>query len=77
MPDINWKTKAMVVGTGIGAIIGLGAAVLFTRNADKHNAGNAPDISTGEALGLAISIIGIVRGIAALSDGKSDKSKKK
>ncbi|NJN53769.1 MAG: hypothetical protein HC804_02800 [Anaerolineae bacterium] len=73
MPDINWKTKAMVIGTAVGALVGLGAALLFTRGADKANNGEAPEISTGEALGLAVSIIGIVRGISALADGKKKK----
>ncbi|MCL4265889.1 MAG: hypothetical protein KJ069_21930 [Anaerolineae bacterium] len=77
MSNINWKTKAMVLGTLIGALIGLGAATLFTRNADKNSNGQAPEVSTAEALGLAISIIGLVRGIASLADGKSGKSKKK
>ncbi|GIK55246.1 MAG: hypothetical protein HND44_22955 [Chloroflexi bacterium] len=76
MSNINWKTKAMIVGTVVGALIGLGAATLFTRNADKSGSGEAPEVSTAEALGLAISIIGIVRGIASLADGKSSKKKK-
>jgi len=76
MSNINWKTKAMILGTAVGALIGLGAATLFTRNADKSGGSDAPEVSTTEALGLAISIIGLVRGIASLADGKTSKKKK-
>ncbi len=76
MSNINWKTKAMIIGTIVGALIGLGAATLFTRNADRSGNTEAPEVSTAEALGLAISIIGLVRGIASLADGKSSKKKK-
>lgn len=70
MPDVNWKTKTLITGGLVGALIGLGAAFLFTRSAERNNSDDLPEISTGEALGVAISIIGIVRGIAALGDGK-------
>lgn len=75
MSNINWKTKAIILGTIVGALIGLGAATLFTRNADKNGSGEAPEVSTAEALGLAISVIGLVRGISSLADGKSSKKK--
>lgn len=76
MSNINWKTKAMIAGTVVGALIGLGAATLFTRNAAKNGSDEAPEVSTAEALGLAISIIGLVRGISSLADGKPSKKKK-
>lgn len=70
MPDVNWKTKTLVTGGLLGTLIGLGAAFLYTRTAERNYTDKLPEISTGEALGIAISIIGIVRGIAALGDGK-------
>lgn len=69
--NINWKTKFLIVGTLIGALTGAGAAYLLTQNAKKNTAGDEmPEISIGEALGIGISVIGIVRGIAALGDRK-------
>lgn len=75
MPEINWKTRLLLVGTAVGAITGLGAAFLLARNAERQggNSDGLPEISTGEALGVAVAIIGVVRGISALGDSKPKK----
>ncbi len=65
----NWKIKTLIGGTLAGALIGLGAAFFLSRNAEKDG-DNFPEISVGEALGVSISIIGIVRAIAALGERK-------
>ena len=75
MPEINWKTKTVIIGTVVGGLIGLGTALLLTKNAEKQNGDGLPDISPGEALGVVVAIIGVVRGIAALGDGGSKKKK--
>lgn len=75
MPEINWKTRTMIVGAVVGALIGLGTALLLTKNAEKQNDEGLPEISAGEALGVVVAIIGVVRGIAALGDGGSKKKK--
>lgn len=76
MPEVTWKNKIMIVGTVVGALIGLGTALLIARSAEKNPEGELPEVSAGEALGIAISIIGVVRGIAALADeGKKPKKK--
>ncbi len=69
----SWKIKTLIVGGLVGALLGLGAAFLFTRSAETSDEDGLPKISTGEALGVVVSIIGIVRGIAALGDGKKKK----
>ncbi len=65
----NWKVKLLVAGTAIGALIGLGTAYLMARTAEE-NVGGPPKISTSEALRIGINAIGLIRGIAALGDGK-------
>ncbi|MBK8932947.1 MAG: hypothetical protein IPM76_11650 [Chloroflexi bacterium] len=65
----NWKVKLLVVGTVIGAAIGLGTAYLMARTAEE-NVGGPPKINTADALRIGINAIGLVRGIAALGDGK-------
>jgi hypothetical protein len=63
----NWKTKILVVSTLLGAVAGLSAGYLLSRNSEEK-AGSPPSIQTMDALRLAISVIGVVRGIAALGD---------
>lgn len=73
MPEMNWKARTLLLGTMAGALIGFGAAFLLARSAERSNQDGLPEISTGELLGAAVSIIGVVRGIAALGDSKSKK----
>ncbi len=65
----NWKTKILLVGTISGALIGAGTAYLLARSAES-NSGGPPEISTKDLLSTGIAIIGVIRGIAALGDGK-------
>ncbi len=63
----NWKVKVMVSSTLLGAVTGLAAGYLLSRNSEEK-AGSPPSIQTMDALRLVISVIGVVRGIAALGD---------
>lgn len=65
----NWKTNLLLVGAVGGALIGAGTAYLLARSAE-NNRGGPPEISTKDLLGTGIAIIGVIRGIAALGDGK-------
>jgi hypothetical protein len=65
----NWKTKTLILGAAVGAIIGLGTGYLLTRTADETG-GQPPKITTGDAFKIALGVIGVVRGIASLGDGK-------
>lgn len=63
----NWRTKTLIVGGLIGALIGVSAAYLLARTAEERG-GGPPQITTGDAIKSAIGIVGLVRGIAALGD---------
>jgi hypothetical protein len=65
----NWKKNLLLVGTIGGALIGAGTAYLLTRSAES-NRGGPPEISTKDLLSTGIAIIGVIRGIASLGDGK-------
>jgi gas vesicle protein len=64
----NWKMKTLLLGTLVGALIGLGTGYLLTRTAEEN--GNRPEITTGDAIKASLGIIGVVRGIVALGDRK-------
>ncbi|MCA9950758.1 MAG: hypothetical protein KDE48_14005 [Anaerolineales bacterium] len=63
----NWKTKTLIVGTVVGAGVGLGTAFLLTRSSENQR-GGPPEISAIDLLKVAVAVIGVVRGIAALGD---------
>jgi len=71
MPEENndWKTKTLILGAIIGALIGLGTGYLLTKSAEESG-GQPPQISTGDAIKATLGIIGVVRGIVALGDRK-------
>ena len=62
----NWKTKVLIIGTAIGALVGLGTAYLLARTAEENNDG-PPKIKTGDALKVGVNVIGVMRGIASLA----------
>jgi hypothetical protein len=63
----NWKPKVLVTATLLGAGLGLLTGYLLNRTADDHG-GAPPKVSTIDAIRLAIGVIGLIRGIAALGD---------
>jgi hypothetical protein len=62
----NWKMKVLVIGTAIGAAVGLGTAYLLARTAEESHNG-PPQIKTSDALKAGVNIIGVMRGVAALA----------
>jgi hypothetical protein len=67
MTDEQWKTRTLIVGALVGAILGLGTAYLLNRTAEETG-GGPPQITTGDAVKAAIGIVGVMRGIASLGD---------
>jgi hypothetical protein len=69
---MDTKTKTLIIGTGVGALIGLAGSFLLTRRAQET--GTEITVSTGDGIRLSVMIIGLLRAIAALGE---DDSKKK
>lgn len=65
----SWRMRVLVIGAVFGAAVGLGTAYLLARTAEEEN-GGPPKISTTDALKASVSVIGVVRGIAALARQK-------
>lgn len=65
--DPNWKNRIIIIGTLIGALLGFGSAYLLARTADESGSG-PPHITTGDAIKTAITVIGVMRGIASLGE---------
>lgn len=63
----NWKPKILLVGGVLGALVGIAAAYLFIQNrADE----GPPDVSAGEGVKLGVLVLGLLRSIASLGEGK-------
>jgi len=61
-----WKTKALVIGAVVGALVGLGSAYLMMHNAEKS--GRELKVTTGEGVKLSMLIMGLLRQIAQLGE---------
>jgi hypothetical protein len=62
----SWKTKTIISGAFLGAILGIGGAYLLIHNAEKH--GKTISISMRDGLKLSLLLIGTLRQVAQLGD---------
>ena len=72
------KTRALILGVGFGAIVGLVSSYLYTRAAEESDGSDSAGpraISTGQLLAVLLAILGVVRQVAEL--GKPKKPGKK
>ncbi|MCY4021593.1 MAG: hypothetical protein OXG39_19495 [Chloroflexi bacterium] len=72
------KTRVLILGIGLGAIVGLVSSYLYTRAAEEYDSSEsaAPrTVSTGQLLAILLAILGVVRQVAEL--GKPKKPGKK
>ncbi len=60
------KNKTIFFGALLGALIGLAAAMLLTRRAEKNERETA--ITAGEGIKLGVLVFGLLRAIASLSE---------
>lgn len=73
----NWKTQIYLVGVGFGAIMGFLSAYLFAKEAEDsaEDKEKQPDVSPITLLGLALSVMTLVRQIGE-TGRKKDSGKK-
>jgi gas vesicle protein len=60
----NYRTKVLVTGTLIGAIVGLVGAFLLIQNTERK--GTELQVSAGEGVKLSLIIMGLLRQVADL-----------
>jgi hypothetical protein len=63
----NWQMKVLVTGGVLGAVVGLLTSWLLVRTS-RETRGGPPTITTGDAIKVGITTIGLVRAIATLGD---------
>ncbi len=60
------KSKTLITGALVGALVGLFAAMLLQRRAEKNE--RETTLTTGEGLKLGVLLLGLLRAIASLGD---------
>jgi hypothetical protein len=67
-PEVNnsWKSRTLVIGGVIGALVGVGGAFLLIKRAEQQ--GKPVSISSGKGMQLGVLIIGLLRSILSLGD---------
>ena len=64
--DELWKLKTLVVGGVLGALIGVGAALLLTKRAEQK--GTQLTITPGKGVQLGVMLAGLLRSIMNLGE---------
>jgi hypothetical protein len=64
--DGQWKTRALIMGGVIGALLGVGMAYLLSQKAERE--GEPLKLSTGEGLRIGMLALGMLRQVAGLGD---------
>jgi hypothetical protein len=67
MEPENWKTKTLLLGGIIGAVVGLGAAYLLIQRAEKEQ--GKLKMNAGEGIKLGLLVLGLLRQVAQLGEG--------
>lgn len=64
----NWKWKVLLIGGIIGALTGIGAAYLLIQRAERQE--TRPQIGAGEGVKLGLMVLGLLKQVASLGEGK-------
>jgi len=60
--DGNWKSRTLILGGLIGALTGLGMAILLVRRAEQQ--GERLKLGTGEGMKIGMTLLGLLRQIS-------------
>jgi len=67
METKSWKTKTLILGGVIGALVGLSAAYLLIQRAEKEQ--GRLQMNAGEGIKLGLLVLGLLRQVAQLGEG--------
>lgn len=74
MGDESWKGRTMIVGGVLGALIGIGAALIYVRAEEealekmRDKPPTRKRIAPSAALPIAIAVLGVLKQITGLAD---------
>jgi len=73
--EVGWRQKAFLIGGVLGALLGLGAAYIFINAAERN--GEDPEVTPGTAVTIGLSLLALLRQVAAIGEGDGKPAKKK
>ncbi len=62
---MNLKTKTLLIGTTVGALTGLVAAVIIMQRAEKTE--TSPRLTAGDSVKVGMGVLGVLRMLADIS----------
>lgn len=65
----NWRTRVLVAGIVLGALVGAGAAYLYIQRSGD-NPSEQPKFTTGDGVRLGLLVLGLLRSVAELGEGQ-------
>ena len=68
---MNQQNKVLLIGALAGAAMGLVAAMMLQRRAERT--GTEISLSTGEGIQLGMMALGLIRAVAALADKEDNR----
>jgi len=65
--NVSWKTKVLIVGGLLGTLVGVASAYLLIQNQKEEE---SLQVTPGEGVKLGVLVLGLLRSIATLGEGK-------
>jgi gas vesicle protein len=59
---MNWKTKTLLIGTTVGAVTGLVAALIIMQRAEKSE--TTPKLTAGDGVKVGMGVLGVLKLLA-------------
>ena len=66
LQDTQWKSKVLLLGGVLGALVGVGTTYLLVQQAERK--GEPLKMGTGEGLRLGMLVLGMLRQVSSLGD---------
>lgn len=68
---LNWRAKTFMFGGIVGALVGLGVAYIYVSSVKDDS--QRPEIKPGALVAVGLTLLGLMRQVAALSEPEEDK----
>jgi hypothetical protein len=72
---VNLRTKVLLLGGVLGALLGVGAAFLYLREVhvevDESGSERLPGVQPGEVLRVSLGVLTAIRGIVGLAQPRA------